>query len=286
MSESINIISKKAIAPDDIFDALEEGGEDLCIVSGEFPRLYFGTFDKALRGVEVFKDERGYEIRACSFSSFDDYRLFRTTIDTIRKLTRGKVEYDGEIIKGFDSYETFSDNWIDRQVECGVDVVRVMCLNDKSPITMYGLFAPFCFGKRMMDYFGLNDGHKPDVEETYKILKYFREMQWRLENMKSTKSNLMLKGEDGENDKDISLISIKNNKVSDFDYISFAQMVSLCDLDNDDIALIELAKFIDIVPKEKVEFLDDYQMLVKIKFTAEDVRQMITNANETQSSRK
>lgn len=96
----------------------------------------------------------------------------------------------------------------------------------------------------------------------------------------------MLKGENGENDKDISLISIKNNKVSDFDYISFAQMVSLCDLDNDDIALIEFTKFIDIVPKEKVEFLDDCQMLVKIKFTAEDVRQMITNANETQSSRK
>ena len=104
--------------------------------------------------------------------------------------------------------------------------------------------------------------------------------------MKSTKS-VIITGEDGENHKYIPVISIKNNKVSDFDYISFAPMIILCDIDSgDDMVFIEFAKFIDIVPKEKVEFLDDCQMLVKIKFTVEDVRQMITNANETQSSRK
>ena len=279
MSESVNILSKKTLTPDEIFDKLDEIGEDICIVSDEFPRLYFGTFNKALRGVEVFKDEKGYEIRACSFSTFDDYRLFRTTIDIVMELTLGEVEYYGEFVKNFDSFEFFGDNWIDKQVESGINVVSVLAKHEDKPVTMYGLFAPFCFGKRMLKNFGLDDGHTPDVEEIYAILKYFREMQWRLENMTSTKSRLAVLGENGEPDKDVSLITIKDGQVSDFDYISFAQMVAICDLDNNDFAMIEFEKFIDVVPKEKVEFLDECQMLVKTPFTVGEVRRMIVSVN-------
>ena len=280
MSESVNIITKKELEPDDIFDELDEAGEDICVVSDEWPYLRFGTYEKSLRGVEITKEEKGYEIRVCSFSTFDDYRLFRETIDIVKKMTRGKVEYDCEVVKGFDSYELFSDNWIDKQVESGVDAVRILSNHEGKPVTMYGMFAPFCFGRRMLEHFGLDDGHKPTETEIYKILKYFREMQWRLENLTSTKSHLMVQGENGENDKDVSLIAIKDGKVSDFDYISFAQMMGICDLDNDETALIKFEKFIDIVPKDKVEFLDECQMLIKTPFTADEVRKMIADAKK------
>ena len=54
-------------------------------------------------------------------------------------------------------------------------------------------------------------------------------------------------------------------------------MMGVIDLDNNNVAIIEFDKFTEIVPKDKVEFLDDCQMLVKTPFTIDEVRKMIAD---------
>ncbi|MBR4620215.1 MAG: hypothetical protein IKO46_04470 [Salinivirgaceae bacterium] len=272
MSESVEILTKKKIVPDDFFNALVKLGERFCVTSNEFPCLKFGTLYKSLRGVEVNQEDDGYEVRICSFSTYDDYRLFRVSIDVMKELTGGKVSYLEEII---DSSDYFDDKWIESEMDAGISTVTVLARHENETITLYGMFAPFCFGPKMLDFFGLSDGHMPDKSEMCSIRKYFCDMQWSLEDKVGTQSDLMVKGENGEIDKAVSLITIKNGKVSKFDYISYAPMVAVGDLDNDNVALLDFEKFKEIVPQDKVEYLDECQMLVKIPFTVEDVLRMI-----------
>ncbi|MBO7434159.1 MAG: hypothetical protein J6U13_10460 [Salinivirgaceae bacterium] len=277
MSESVDILTKQKIHPDDFFNALVELGERICVTSSEFPCLKFGTFYKSLRGVEVNQENYGYEVRVCSFSTYDDYRLFRVSIDVMKKITGGKISYLDEII---DSSAYFDDQWIEDQMDGGVETVIALARHEEQAVTMYGMFAPFCFGTRMLDYFGLSDGHMPDKSELRDIRKYFCDMQWLLEHKTGTQSNLMVKGENDEPDKDVSLIAIKNGEVSSFDYISYAAMMAVGDLDNNNVALMDYSRFLEIVPKDKVEFLDEYQMLVKQSFTVGDILKIIEQGKQ------
>ena len=154
MSECVDILTKNKINPDDFFKELVRLGERICVTSDKFPCLKFGTFYKSLRELEVNQEDYGYEVRICSFSTFDDYRLFRVSIDVMKKITGGKISYLDEII---DSSAYFDDQWIEDQMDGGVETVIALVRHEGQTVTMYGMFAPFCFGTRMLDYFGLSD---------------------------------------------------------------------------------------------------------------------------------
>lgn len=278
MSESINIITKKKITPDNYFDELMKLGEKICVISDEFPCLKLGNFSTSLRGIEISEIENGYEIRICTFASIADYQLFRKSIDIIKKITGGKVEYEGEIINRFDSYKQFDDKWLYSQLEMAIDVSTILAKQSDNPIVYFGMFAPFCFGKKMMKKFGI-ENNKPNETDIFKIRKYFRDMQWFLEDKTSTKSNLVIQDDDGKQ-KSISLIAIKNNKVSDFDFISYAEMILFHDLDNQKFAIMPFEESINKIPKEKYSLLDECQMLMKEPLTTDEIRKIIAESQK------
>ena len=95
----------------------------------------------------------------------------------------------------------------------------------------------------------------------------------------STQSNIVIKDEDGKQ-KEISIITINDNKVSDFDYISYAEMILFQDLDNQKYAIMPFEESINTILKEKYSLLDEYQMLMKEPLTTDEVRKIIAESNE------
>lgn len=90
MSESVNIITKKKITPNNYFNVMMKLGEKICIISDKFPCLQLGNFNTSLRGIDILEIENGNKIQICTFASIADYQLFRKTIDIIKKSLKAK----------------------------------------------------------------------------------------------------------------------------------------------------------------------------------------------------
>ena len=92
MSICVDIITKKEISPMDVAKHLADQGEQILLLNDEFPHLWFAAINKSTRGIEVNKEEYGYEIRMCAFSSKYDYLLSLKTIKYIQQKTNGKIK--------------------------------------------------------------------------------------------------------------------------------------------------------------------------------------------------
>ena len=116
MSVCVTIRTKKELVPDDIFNCLVERGEMIVITSDKFPCANFGTYLKAIRGIEVNKESNGYEVRVCAHSSVADYELFAVTTQVIMDLTGGKAYYEDDDESEITNVaETLDDKWIEEQ---------------------------------------------------------------------------------------------------------------------------------------------------------------------------
>lgn len=91
MSVCVTIRTKKVVQPNVYLKSLADKGEQIVVTSNEYPSVKFGNHQKAIRGIEVNKEDNGLEVRVCSFSSTADYQLFAKTVDVLMEITGDKA---------------------------------------------------------------------------------------------------------------------------------------------------------------------------------------------------
>lgn len=287
MSVCVNIRTKKTLTPENILKALADKGEQIFVSNMEFPTITFGTMEKAIRGVEVTQEETGFEVRICSFASFADYDLFRKTIATLMELTDGKAFYEDDDDDQIESpIERFNDEWIELERESTFNVSRAMIRYSGCPIVYFGLFGPFSLGAKMFFDFDIPMNMDYQKEFMYTLEEHYCNLQWLIGNQKNTSTRMVLPAPEESNSdgKRISMITIQGGKVSDFDYISYAPIFGIVDMDNDDIppVLIPFEQVWKILPHEIFRPLDEWQYQRVEDLTVEMVHEMMKKARSLQ----
>lgn len=266
MSYCVNFITNKQVLPDDIFKKLADEGLGIMVTSDEFPSVKFGIIEESLRGIEVNKEEKGYEVRICSCSSQADYNLFVKTIVAMQELTKvtGYSEDDEPIS---DPYTILNQKWIEREKESSWNVVRIFIKQYRNIIVLRGMFGDICIGPKMLANaeISLYPPYDDEKEKWEKLTRYLTIYNWRLANLKSTHSNLAVSDNDNKQ-LGISLISIKDNKVQDFDYISYAPLLGFINLDTEESLIIsfkDLRKATHMADFEtSFSAFDEYQLFI------------------------
>ena len=274
MSVSVYIKTQKELSPDNIFDYLVSKSEQIIITSSEFPSIHIGTYQKAIRGVEINKEEDGYEVRVCTFSSVSDYKLFLSVVLAIVHLSDGELYFEEKLIEN--PKDIFNEQWIESERKASFQVTQSLIKYNGTPIVIYGLFAKICIGTFMFDGFDISLDEEYSKEKMDELQDYLCNTQWHLSNITDTSSRLKISSPKGDKTLSVSLITIKNNKVSEFDYISVADILAIMDLDNEDSepALIPFKEVTKILPKGVLSLLDEWQYLRKGELTVEMVREM------------
>lgn len=284
MSTSVTIRTTKELNPEELFNYLLKKGEQFIITSSEFPCIKFGTYEKAIRGIEVNKEDNGYEVRICYFSSKDDYLLFRRTISYIIELTNGKAyleDDDDEFIEN--PIEKFDSKWIDKTMGSSINITRILVNHSGSHITMDGLFFPFCIGAHMFKEFNISLTEDYNQEDAINLMKYLCDIQWALAKSKDTSSRLSMPSPyDSEKTLSISIISIEDDKVSEFDFISVADTFAIVDIDNKTTVFIPFKEIWKILPGELFQKIDELQYKRIGEVTTEEVREMMKYAKKFQ----
>lgn len=278
MSYCANIRTLTKIEPQSLFKALADAGEQIVVTSSEFPCLHFGTFKYALRGVEVNQEEDGYEVRAFSMSSMADYQLFPKVVCAIQELTGGDV-YDEDSDKPLKyPKKRFGLKWRREQTEGSWNITCALIKNSDEPIIMNGLFAPFIIGKGLLNAYSI-DLDNPTGGEDYKRLGYFLfSNQWAVKDMTSTASQLAISSPKNKKQKlSLSMISLKNGKVCDFEYVSYADLICIMNQDNNDMALARFKYLAHILPLDKFRHIDEWQYVLKEPLTKEDFDDMLAD---------
>ena len=282
MSVCVTIRTKKTLQPDDFLKYLADKGEQIVVTSNEFPLVKFGTHLQAIRGIEVNKEENGYEVRVCSFSSTSDYQLFAKTISALMKLTGGEAyEDDDDESKVNNPMEQFGDKWIQIQHESSLSVTKALAKHAGCPVVFFGLFCHFCVGPKLLDGFNINFGEKYKKGKMKRLLDYLCSVQWHFANLEDTSTRLVIPSPNNDGrDLTISAIMINNDKVVDFDYISEASLFSIFDMDNKSAApvLIPFKEMWKILPEGVFRPIDDWQYERIGEVTADMVRVMKSEA--------
>ncbi len=283
MSVCVTIRTENRPVPEDVFKALADTGEQLVVTSPDYPCAKVGNHYKALRGIELNEEENGVEVRVCSFGSADDYRLFARTIKAVMEMTGGKAYLeDDDEDEVTDPLAEFNEEWVQEQRRSSFNIHRIFSVKYGQVIIIYGLFSEICIGPRLFRGFDID----MDTEETEEVIDrlqdYLVSMQWHLAGKEDTSTRMVMPDPtdpDAEG-KRISMISISKGKVSEFDYISHADILGIMDLDHKDIppVLIPFDKITKIIPAEGFRILDEYQFERTGKITPRTVRQMMENA--------
>ena len=283
MSVCVTVRTKKIPAPDVYIKYLVEQGEAIMITSNDYPSVKFGNIDEAIRGIEVNKEEDGLEVRICSFSSKEDYRLFAKTIDALMKITGGKAfleNADEDEIT--DPFETFHEEWIKNEVKSAFNIVRVLIGHNGHQVVMFGLFCKFCLGACFFQNFDIPMKGDIDKEVMNRFMDYLCMMQWRCADLKDTSTRMVVPAPDGDSEKclTISMIVIEEGKVRDFDYISEANLLGILDTDDDSLppVLIPFKEAWKILPDDIFYPLDDLQFMRKNVLSVEAVHKMMNKA--------
>lgn len=295
MSVCASVKTDKTFEPGTLFDRLVDKGEKIVVISGEFPTLKFGTMDEAIRGVEVSEEDCGYEVRVCSMSSVADYQLFACVIDAVVDITGGEFydENDDEIPVGGKAIAHYDAEWIEMQRESSLSVVKALISNGGEAVVMNGLFTPFCIGPRFLASMDIDIYGKYDEEEANELEGYLCDMQWMLKDKTDTGTRIVIpdpNSEDPRDGKSISLISIEEGKVGEFDYISYADLFSIMDFDGSEDcercpAMLPFRELWKIIPCDVFEMLDEYQFMLDGELTADVVRQMLKDSRRLQSQK-
>ncbi|MGM9869424.1 MAG: hypothetical protein ACI30R_07375 [Sodaliphilus sp.] len=191
---------------------------------------------ESLRGVEITKDEQGYEVRVNVFSTEADYKLFVKSIEALLSITDGRAysgDNDEEEITNPRAY--FSKEWIDSTMELDFHMMRSIIANGHQ-LTLSGLFCSMCVGAHMFLSFQISLCDDYDIKSFFSLQNYLRSMQWHCKELSDTSSHMVMPTPDGESHLSMSVITIKDGKVKDFDYVSWAALFAIIDLDSDEDA--------------------------------------------------
>ena len=274
MSVCVTVRTKKELKSEDILKTLADRGEKIVVVS-DFPSIHFGTAYESLRGVEVNKQENGYEICVCSFANEADLKLYGKTIDVVMQLTGGKAYYeDDDDDECIDPIERFGTEWMDEQLDASIRINSILIKHNGSPITMNGLFASFCLGPRLLKSHKFNYDD-PSVEKCKAIQEDLVNIQWFLANKKDTSTRMLIQHPEEENERplSVSVISVKEGKVCEFDYVSYADLFCMMNLDTGEMTLIHFSDAWKIAG-DHFQMLDDCQFFREEEFSFDDFEKM------------
>lgn len=264
MSVCVTIRTQNLPAPDDVFKALADTGEQLVVTSAEYPCIKVGNHGTALRGIELNEEDNGIEVRVCSFGSLDDYRLFGKAVKTVMDLSGGKAyleDDDEEEIA--DSLSKFDEKWVQDQRESGFVMLKIFSCKYGHEMVLYGLFASICIGPRLFKGFDIDIDTENTPEVMDRLQDYLISVQWHLSDKKDTSTRMVMpdpNDPDGRR-KTISMICLSKGKVNEFDYISEADILSFMDLDNKESkpVLVPFEKINKILPCKGFQILDEHQ---------------------------
>lgn len=285
MSVCVTIRTKEKFKAWDLLEHLAKQGEKLIVTSEDFPYVRFGRDNLSIRGVEVIEVENGYEVRAFTLSSKDDYKLFVKTIQAVMAITGGRAYYeDDDEDEIANPAERFNSKWINEQYESGFDCIRVMACRG-SFITMGGMFMDICIGASLLLGFGINKWGATDHGRDA-FMNYLRKIQWRCVGLTDTSTSMVLPSPDGDEDKrlTISMIGISNGQVDGFDYISNADLLGIFDMDDESNppVLIPFNETWKVLPDNVFDRLDEVQYIREAELTVDMVRQMMDRARHLQ----
>ena len=142
MSVCVNFRTAKQFEPKTVFDELVKRGERIIITSDEYPSLKFGTYQEALRGIEINQQEDGYEIRICTFANKADLQLYAAVVEMMASLTGEKPLYENdedEVIETPNDY--FGDEWMSEQLDSSLRVCCALIKYQGKPIVMDGILV-------------------------------------------------------------------------------------------------------------------------------------------------
>ncbi|MBR1808822.1 MAG: hypothetical protein IJ776_05505 [Paludibacteraceae bacterium] len=284
MSYCAYIHTANKLEPKELFKCLADRGEQVVVVSDKYPCLRFGTFKYALRGIEVNEDNDGYEVRICSMSSMADYQLLPKVVCAVQDLTGGQVfgeDDDEKPIK--DPKKYFGLRWRREQTEMSWRIICALVRDENEPIIMNGLFAPFAIGKNILNFYNI-DVNNPTGGEDYKRLEYLLfTNQWKLKDLIPTGTDLVLQN---PNNKEqylrLSLISSKDERVCNFDYIRYADLICIMNQDTGDFAMARFKYLCSILPADKFQPIDELQFIKTAEITLKDFDEMLENARTYQ----
>ena len=286
MSVSVKFRTTKQFKSNDIVDALFDKGVSVVWVSQEFPCLKFGTFEGAIRGVEINAEEDGYEVRVCSYASTADYELFAESVNVMSRLTDtvGLID-DDEDSPVINAFVQFNKQWIDDQHKSSSSVVSALVSHMGKTITMPGLYGDICIGPKILSQFGLLGTGSYSKSKFRKLQDFLCLSQEKAASCKGTDTRMILADPDEErgNDLSISMIVLKDNQIAEFDYISNADVLCLADMDKDDFVFIPMEHAWKILSNEFVK-LDELQFYAEEKLTVSEFREMLDFAKKHQPS--
>ena len=256
MSVCVNIRTERQLEPTQVFEELTIRGKEIVISSEEFPHVSLGTKQTGLRGIEMNKEETGYQIRVCSFANRSDLQLFIDVIDILMNLTGSKAYYEN-----------------DEEVNCAL--VKYY----GKAIVMDGLFLPFCFGPHMAEDFEI-DLSNPTKEDIENIQEYLTSIQWSFSQKEGTQIQYVFPQDFGGDDMVLkaSVISAKKGKVQPFDYVSYADLVMLMD-DKKGNVLLRMEDFRKILPPAIFKSIDEYQCALAGELSYEKFLEMLNSAS-------
>ena len=282
MSICVTVRTKTKIQPEEFFKTLAGKGEQIVVTSADFPVLHFGTHIKAIRGIDLYEVEDGYEVKVYVFSSKEDYQLFRNTIIVLKETTEGKAYLDNEDDELIDDpIARFNDEWIEETMENDVNLYVILSSAYGSPVIIDGMFLKLCIGPKLFNEFDIPLKGKPTKENIENLYKYLCSVQWYFANLKDTSSRMMLNdpADPEKQPLSISYISIKGGKVSDFDYISEADVFSFIDMDEKrPPVLVPFKELCKILPEDTFRLIDEWQYERTGEVTADMVHEMMDMA--------
>lgn len=273
MSVCVYFRTAKQFKAEKIYGEIADRGEKIMLGTQDFPSLKLGSYQEALRGIEINKEDYGYEVRVCSFANRADLHLFIVAVDVMKSLTGVKAMLEDEE-EVSNPKKFFDDNWVEEQVESSREVVCALVQHNGVPIIMSGLFFPICFGPLSARSFGINLLNPQ--KDAFDMLQFFlSKLQWYFGSKKGTSTRLAIPNPAGEDERplNISLIYAENGKVQPFDYVTYADVVGLVDKDGD-VVMIHIEDFARIAQAMDFAMLDDYQYSVREPLSYDDFKKM------------
>ena len=244
MSICVDIITKKEISPMDVAKHLADQGEQILLLNDEFPHLWFAAINKSTRGIEVNKEEYGYEIRMCAFSSKYDYLLSLKTIKYIQQKTNGKIKIDDEEITNLDDY--FTDTAINEHFESEQNCITAL-MNHEKKISIGGIFCSITLGENYFKRIGISD-KDTTLDAHEKLMNDILRIQWCHAHKKSTSTRLQIAKPDDNDDRvTVSALFFDENG-SDCNFINEAPLFCIYNNKDDNGCLINYKYLKEIAP--------------------------------------
>jgi len=146
MSITHEIHTEKYLDIDNVISTLSRADNTLQVQNQGKGIYHFYSNGKSTRGVDLSKEDYGYEIRNTVLSAAADFEIANQLGKIVCLQTEGKVYTEEE--EEADPNMLFSSNDIQRIREQEASVVLAL-LNDGKPISFYGPVRQFHFGERL-----------------------------------------------------------------------------------------------------------------------------------------